>query len=89
MCKCQPFALGVAIGATWALGVGLLGLLAMFGWGTAFVDLFGSVYIGYAASIPGIIIGFIWALIDGFVAGALVGWIYNRVASAESCCHEE
>lgn len=80
MNKCQPVALGVAIGATWALGVLFLGFTAMFGWGAALVPPLASLYLGYAASIVGAIIGAVWAFVDGFIAGAVVAWIYNLVA---------
>ncbi len=53
MNRCQPVALGIAIGD-----------------------------IGYAASAPGAIIGAVWGLIDGFIAGVIIGWPYNRVAKS-------
>ncbi len=77
MNKFQPLALGIAIGVLWAVSVFLFGLFAMFGWGAALVETLGSLYIGYGASIVGAIIGAIWALVDGFVAGVFVAWIYN------------
>jgi hypothetical protein len=78
--RIQPVPLGIALGVTWALGVFFAGIFAMFGWGVAVVDLMASFYIGYGASIPGAIIGAIWALVDGFVCGVVIAWIYNRVA---------
>ncbi len=80
MNRCQPLALGIAIGVLWALYVGCLAITAMFGWGTALVAPLASLYIGYGASIVGAIIGAIWAFIDGFVAGLVIAWIYNFVA---------
>jgi hypothetical protein len=80
MNKCQPLALGVAIGVLWALYVFCAGITAMFGWGTALVSTLASLYIGYGASIVGAIIGAVWAFIDGFVAGLVIAWIYNWVA---------
>jgi hypothetical protein len=80
MNKIQPIAFGIAIGVVWALGVGFVGIIAMFGWGTAFVSALGSLYIGYGATVVGAVIGAIWALIDGFIAGALIAWIYNLAA---------
>jgi hypothetical protein len=81
MSRLQPFAFGIAIGVVWAVGVLLGGLVAMIGYGAVFVNALGTVYIGYSASIVGAIIGGIWALVDGFVAGALIAWVYNRFAS--------
>ncbi len=86
MSKCQPVALGIAVGAVWALYVGCLAVFAMFGWGETFVTLLASLYIGYAASVIGAIIGAVWAFLDGFVAGFIVGWVYNRAAKRLSCC---
>ncbi len=80
MNKCQPVALGVAIGVLWAAYVFLAGIVAMFGWGTALVETLASLYLGYGASIIGAIIGAIWAFVDGLIAGVVIAWIYNMVA---------
>jgi len=80
MNKIQPLALGVAVGALWAFYVFFAGIFAMFGWGVVMVTTLGSFYIGYSASILGAIIGTIWAFMDGFVAGAIIAWIYNWMA---------
>jgi hypothetical protein len=78
--KLQPLALGIAIGVLWAGSVFFAGIVAMFDWGNAFVETLASFYLGYNASIAGAFIGAIWAVIDGFVAGAVIAWIYNLVA---------
>ena len=78
--KCQPLALGVAIGVLWALYVFCVGITAMFVWGGPVVTLLSSLYIGYAASIVGAIIGAVWAVVDGFFAGVVIARIYNMVA---------
>ena len=80
MQKCQPLALGVAVGVLWAFYVGCLAITAMFNWGSALVAPLASLYIGYGASIVGAIIGAVWAFVDGFVAGIVIAWIYNIVA---------
>jgi hypothetical protein len=49
MNKCQPFALGIAIGVLWAIYVFSVGITAMFGWGNALVEALASVYLGYNA----------------------------------------
>jgi hypothetical protein len=80
MNKCSPNALGVAIGVLWAVYVFFCGITAMFGWGAALVSALSSLYIGYAPSIPGAIIGAIWGFVDGYIGGVVIAWIYNRVA---------
>ena len=44
------------------------------------LSLLGQYFIGYRVSFVGSLIGFAWAFALGFVAGAAVVWIYNRVA---------
>ncbi len=80
MNKCAPHALGVAIGVLWAAYVFFCGITAMFGWGVALVDALSSLYIGYAPSILGAVIGAAWGFVDGYVAGVVIAWIYNRLA---------
>lgn len=41
--------------------------------------LLGQYFIGYRVSFVGSLIGFAWAFGVGFVAGAAVVWIYNRL----------
>lgn len=78
-------ALGVAMGVSWALGILVVGLVAMQnGWGKPFVDLFGSIYIGYTATVQGSFVGAGWALLDGFVCGVIFGWVYNL--TLRLCC---
>ncbi len=72
-------ALGLAFGVICGLATLLLGLTASwFGYGTKFVDLIGSVYIGYDATLLGSVIGGAWALLDGLIAGVVIAWLYNR-----------
>jgi hypothetical protein len=80
MNKLQPLALGIAVGVLWALYVFFAGIFAIFSWGNVLVATLGSFYLGYGPSIVGAIIGAIWAFTDGFVAGAVIAWIYNKLA---------
>ncbi len=80
MGQCHVPALGVAVGAVCALYFFCLGVFGMFGWGAELVTALGSLYIGYEATLLGSVIGALWAFAEGFVAGALVAWIYNKVA---------
>ena len=78
--KCQPLALGTALGVVWMFCAALLAITAMFGWGDALVTAMASLYIGYSASIVGAVIGAIWAFFDGFIGGVLIAWVYNWAA---------
>lgn len=79
--RLQPVPLGIAVGVLWAAYVFFAGIFAMFDWGVALVNVLGSFYIGYNASILGAIVGAVWAFIDGLVGGAVVAWLYNMLAS--------
>ena len=80
----SAFGLGMGIGVTWGLGVMLLALMAWLGggWGSELVKSLGSLYIGYAPTGVGSIVGLVWGFADGFVTGLLIAWIYNCVV----CC---
>lgn len=72
--------LGLAVGIVWAFGVLVLGGAAIaFNWGTPAVQLLESVYLGFAPTTAGLLIGVVWGLADGFIAGFLIGWVYNRL----------
>lgn len=77
---CSPNALGLSIGVLWAIYIFCCGIFAIFGWGTELVKVLSSLYLGYAASFGGAIVGAIWAFVDGYIGGAVVGWLYNRLA---------
>lgn len=80
MTRLQPLALSVAFGVLWALYGRVLGIVAMFGWDIGMVAALASLYLGYGPSIPGALIGALWAVLDGMVAGVVIAWVYNRLA---------
>jgi len=80
MNRLSPNALGVAAGILWAAYVLSVGITAMFGWGVALVDAISSLYLGYGPSIPGAIIGAVWGFVDGYIAGVVIAWLYNKLA---------
>jgi hypothetical protein len=47
---------------------------------TGETTLIGRIYLGYRISPLGSVIGLIWALLDGFVGGAIFAWLYNLIA---------
>ncbi|HHT9155715.1 MAG TPA: bacteriophage holin, partial [Candidatus Tripitaka sp. YC43] len=60
----------------------ILGLIAMsFGCGTALLEMIGSYYIGYKPTLLGSLVGGVWGLIDGFICGAVVAWVYNKLTA--------
>lgn len=76
--KLDVLALGFAFGILWGVGMLLMGWMAYgFGWGAQLVEAFGSLYIGYAPTFWGSVIGGLWAFLDGFVGGLVFAWLYN------------
>ena len=77
--KCDVLALGLGIGVLAAAYALFLGLAAWwFNWGTELLVTLSSLYIGYAPTFLGSIIGAIWAFVDGFIAGVVIAWVYNK-----------
>jgi len=73
---------GLALGITAALIVFMIGVAtAFFGWGILVVQVLSTLLIGYEPSFIGAIAGAVWAFVDGFVAGTLMAWLYNRFAA--------
>jgi len=74
----KAFALACAI--LWGLSVLVLGLLARwFGIGLAWIDPISSLYRGFSVVYLGILIGTIWAFVDGLICGAIFAWLYNKL----------
>lgn len=81
MNKLNVKALGLTLGIVWGGGIFILGFMSLFlNWGTGIVNLMGSVYLGYHATLGGILIGTIWGFCDGAVCGALIAWLYNKLS---------
>ncbi len=78
--------LGITAAVMWGGLVFLMGLahLAWPGYGTAFLELAASVYPGYEiGGFGSVIIGTLYALLDGGIAGAIFAWLYNTLAARE------
>jgi hypothetical protein len=73
--------LAISAGLVWGSGVFFAGLLgaATGTFALEFINSLGSLYLGYSATYTGAVIGGVWALLDGAIAGALLGFIYNRL----------
>jgi hypothetical protein len=74
-----------AFALTFALFWGIA-LFAVTWWIMAFegasgdATLVGRVYLGYSISPLGSLVGLVWALVDGLIAGAIFAWLYNTLA---------
>jgi hypothetical protein len=75
-------------GVLWAACLFLTGVLNLIfpSYGVAFLDLVKSVYPGYAhvSGFTGVIVGTLYALVDGAVCGALLAWLYNAFARSKT-----
>lgn len=71
---------GLAFGILWAAATLIMGLTSTFwGYGNAWVEFIGTMYIGYAPTIVGAIIGMVWGFFDAFIGAFLLAWIYNKL----------
>jgi len=80
MNRLDPKAFGLALGILWAGGVVFMGLTAIIcSWAQPFVDVLSVMYVGYSASVAGILIGVIWGFVDAFIGGLIFAWLYNKL----------
>jgi hypothetical protein len=74
----------LTIGIIWAVAVFLVGIanLIWSGYGGSFLQLLASIYPGYDASpsFGSVIVGTLYALLDGLVLGLVIAWLYNLFA---------
>ena len=78
--KLDASRLGIALGIVCGAGCLVLGwAAAAFGWGTPIVELAGTLYIGFAPTLAGGLIGAVWGFADGLIGGLLIAWIYNAI----------
>jgi hypothetical protein len=89
--KVNTKALGCTVALLWGGIVLLVGLgnLAFPGYGSAFLEVVASIYPGYqaTASIGELIVGVLYALVDGFIGGLIAGWLYNLFARRVSAAN--
>ena len=80
--KLNVWALGLACGLLWGLGLFVLTwwVIAFDGQSTD-VNFIGRVYRGFAFTPTGSFIGLAWAFADGLVGGVIFAWLYNLLAS--------
>ena len=83
--KLDVKALALTAAILWGLVAMLLTGIANLLWpsyGQGFLSVMASVYPGYEAtrSVGQVVIGSLYGLLDGAIAGALLAWLYNRFA---------
>lgn len=80
--KLDVRAFAITCSLIWGFGLFFLTWwIIMFDGPTGEVTLIGRLYRGYSISPTGSVIGLLWALIDGFVGGAIFAWLYNWIAA--------
>ena len=74
-------AFALTCGLMWGFGLLLITwwILLLDG-STCAVTFIGKVYRGFNLSFSGSLIGFVWALVDGVIGGAIFAWLYNLIA---------
>ena len=77
--KFDSRAFGLACGLLWSGAVVLLGITARIGWGQRWQRLLADVYRGYDESTSGLVVGGVWAFIDGTFGGYAFARLYNRL----------
>ena len=83
--KLNVKAFALSFGLIWGFGLFFLTWWIMaFDGATGEVMFIGRVYRGYNISPIGSLIGLAWALIDGWIGGAIFAWLYNLIASRNS-----
>lgn len=76
--------LAITAGVLWGAVVFLVGLghLIWPNYGTMFLELVASIYPGYSVGGFGsVIVGTLYALVDGAIGGAVFAWLYNRLTA--------
>ena len=74
-------ALAFALALVWAGAIFVTGLANLIwpGYGEAFLQMVGSIYPRYRGGISflQVILGTLYGLLDGFIGGLILGWLYN------------
>lgn len=83
--KLSVKALALSFGIIWAAVIFLVGLANLIwpSYGTALLQTAASIYPGYeVGGFGSVVVGALYALVDGAIGGAVFAWLYNRFASA-------
>lgn len=49
-----------------------------FGYGTAFLNVWTSIYPGFSLSLVGSVVGFVYGFLDMFVGIYIIVWVYKQ-----------
>ncbi|MCK4858325.1 MAG: bacteriophage holin [candidate division Zixibacteria bacterium] len=79
----KAFALACALVCGFAL-FAMTWWIIIFEGATGECTLIGRIYLGYCISPLGSVIGFVWALVDGLIVGAIFAWLYNLLVGRTS-----
>ena len=85
--KLSVKSLAITGAIVWGAALFLTGIAHLIwpGYGTALLELADSLYPGYhVGGFGSVIIGTLYAILDGAVVGAVFAWLYNRLASSPS-----
>ena len=81
--KLSPLAMGITFGLLLGGAILLVGLVALVapGYGAPVLGGIASVYPGFnnSGTFGDLLIGTLYATLDGFVGGLVLAWLYNRV----------
>ena len=75
-------ALGIAIGIVWGLAVFAATIWDVAAGMGKTMALLGVFYPYYRVSLVGSVVGLIWGFVNGFLFGASVAWLYNKLHKA-------
>jgi ABC-type phosphate transport system permease subunit len=82
--RLNTVAMAIAFGMFWGTCVLIVGAANLIWptYGQALLQICASIYPGYhpGSGIGSVIVGSIYALVDGIVGGAIFGWLYNLFA---------
>ena len=79
--KLDAKALGIAIAIAWGASIFILTLVSVqTGYADSFLLVIKSKCPGYSISWAGSVVGLLYSLIDGFIAGFVIAWLYNKFA---------
>jgi hypothetical protein len=82
--KINIVALALAAGLFWGATILVVGSASVIwpGYGRAFLDFVASLYPGYrpGPAFGSVVTGTLYSLVDGTIAGAVFGWLYNSLS---------